>query len=166
MSTRAMILVKRYFSGPYELHYRHCDGYPQGLGVELIEALKKGLDTDEVLKIVGAEKERVYPVAEVDDAFLKVQGDLEWLYVINDYNSEKDLRALGIYKTSCPFSFKEEGTPDFVFRCFWSYVRYFPANHISKMEHVEETAQTTLNALVALERAKMARQINNRAPVA
>ena len=160
MSTRAMILVKRYSSGPYELHYRHCDGYPLGLGVELIEALKKGLETMEVLKIVGAERERGYPLGKVEDAFLKVQSDLEWLYELADYNSEKDLRSLGIYKTSCPFTFKE-GTPDFVFRCFWSYVRYFPLDHHSKMEQVEETAQTTLNALISLERAKLARPVEN-----
>ena len=161
MSTRAMILVRRYWNGPYQLHYRHCDGYPLGLGVELIEALKKGVDTEEVLKIVGAEKERGYPIGKVEDAFLKVQGDLEGLYTLDDHNNEKDLRALGIYKTSCPFTFKEDGTPDFVFRCFWSYVRYFPLDHHSRMEHVEEIAQTTLNALISLERAKVAKPIEN-----
>jgi hypothetical protein len=150
-----MILVKRYCNGPYELHYRHCDGYPLGLGVELIEALKQGADTPEVLKIVGAENERGHPIGKVEDAFLKVQGDLEWLYEISDYNSEKDLRSLGIYKTSCPFTFKDEGAPDFVFRCFWSYVRYLPVDHHSKMEQVEETAQIALNALVSLEKEKL-----------
>lgn len=154
-----MILVKRYFGGPFELHYRHCDGYPMGLGVELIQALKEGLETVDVLRMVGAEKERGCPVGMVEDAFLKVQGDLEWLYELSDYNPEKDLRSLAIYKTSCPYTYKEEGAPDFVFRCFWSYVRYLPRDHVSKMEQVEENAQTTLSALISLESAKAARQI-------
>lgn len=150
-----MILVKRYSNGPDELHYRHCDGYSLGLGVELIEALKQGLETGEVLKQVGAEEEIGHPVREVEDAFLKVQGDLEWIYEIGDYNSSNDLRSLGIFKTSCPYTSRENGTPDFVFRCFWSYVKYFPNDHQSKMEQVEAIAETTLQALISLERAKL-----------
>ena len=147
-----MILLRRYSGGPYELHYRHCDGYPLGLGVELIEALKQGLETDDVLKQVGAERERGYPVSKVEDAFLKVQGDLEWLYELSDYNQDKELRSLGIYKTSCPYTFHD--LPDFVFRCFSSYVKYFPTDHHSKMEQVEATAETALHAVISLERAK------------
>jgi hypothetical protein len=150
-----MILVKRYANGPNALHYRHCDGYPLGLGVELIEALKQGLDTAEVLRKVGGEKEVGHPVGKVEDAFLKVQGDLEWIYTVNDYHSDIELRSLGIFKTSCPYSSRENGIPDFVFRCFWSYVKYLPADHQSKMEQVESIAETTLQALISLERRKL-----------
>lgn len=58
------------------LHYRHSDGYPLGLGVELIQS-KVDLETVTVLKMLGVERERGSPLGKVEDAFLKVQRDPE-----------------------------------------------------------------------------------------
>jgi len=40
MGTRAMVLRQQYMNGAYECYYRHLDGYPTGLGADLICALK------------------------------------------------------------------------------------------------------------------------------
>ena len=85
MSTRAMILVQYgdAWASPYHMYYRHCDGDPTGLGQELIEAMKRGLTTEEMIEEVCAEDTKA-TVSEIEDAFLKYQGDLEWIYVIRN----------------------------------------------------------------------------------
>ena len=74
MSTRAMILVQygESWNSPYHMYYRHCDGYPSGLGEELKNAMSRGYSIDEILKEVGAEDEG-RTVLEPEDAFLKHQ---------------------------------------------------------------------------------------------
>ena len=156
MGTRSMIAVQRYWNSPYELFYRHMDGYATGLGVELIEAMKQGLSVEEIMEKVGAEPER-RSVERPEDAFLKVQGDLEWIYVICNPTDAKTI-SLQILRTSCPdFWFNgAENATDFVFSAWFSYVQYFPENYKEVMRQVERTAEITLNALAALEKAKKA----------
>jgi len=40
MGTRAMVLRQVGINGSYQCYYRHLDGYPTGLGAELVEALR------------------------------------------------------------------------------------------------------------------------------
>jgi len=102
MSTRAMICVDWYGHGHFELFYRHCDGYPTGLGSELIEALLKYNSVEKVLEEVEARSEGRF-VARPEDAFLKVQSDLEWIYVITHAKCSQRL-SLQVLKTSCPYT--------------------------------------------------------------
>ena len=69
MSTRAMICVDWYGHDHYELFYRHCDGYPTGLGMELVDAMLKHDSIEEVIKEVGAVAES-RTINRPEDAFL------------------------------------------------------------------------------------------------
>jgi len=120
MSTRAMILVqyREAWASPYHMYYRHYDGYPTGLGDEMVRAMIQGKSIDDVLKEVGAEDEHE-TVSKPEDAFLKYQGDLEWIYVIR--NPDNDNRSLEILKTSYPTLIEN----DFVFSVLCCYQKYF-----------------------------------------
>jgi len=120
MSIRAMILVQygEAWASPYHMYYRHYDGYPTGLGDEMVRAMIQGKSIDDVLKEVGAEDEHE-TVSKPEDAFLKYQGDLEWIYVIR--NPDNDNRSLEILKTSCPALIEN----DFVFSVLCCYQKYF-----------------------------------------
>ena len=120
MSIRAMILVQygEAWASPYHMYYRHYDGYPTGLGDEMVRAMIQGKSIDDVLKEVGAEDEHE-TVSKLEDAFLKYQGDLEWIYVIR--NPDNDNRSLEILKTSYPTLIEN----DFVFSVLCCYQKYF-----------------------------------------
>ena len=75
MSTRAMIAVQHSQNGPFALYYRHSDGYPTGLGIELMEGLRLGKGIDELMQLVGAEWTGRL-VEEPQEAFPKVPGRL------------------------------------------------------------------------------------------
>ena len=80
MTTRAMICVDSSENGrSYALYYRHHDGGPAALGVELLEALRAGKSLEEVIEAVGAEQTS-RAVGEPGEAFFRVQDDLEWIY--------------------------------------------------------------------------------------
>jgi len=115
-----MILVqyREAWASPYHMYYRHYDGYPTGLGDEMVRAMIQGKSIDDVLKEVGAEDEHE-TVSKPEDAFLKYQGDLEWIYVIR--NPDNDNRSLEILKTSYPTLIEN----DFVFSVLCCYQKYF-----------------------------------------
>ncbi len=147
MSTRSMIAVRYDSDGPYALYYRHCDGYPTGLGRELIERLHFYKDIDSLLKEVGAEKTKHF-VDKPEDAFLKVQGDLEWIYVI-ELSPEHERTSLSICRTSNPITQRR-----FVFRTWHSYLKYIPYDFVEQiMRNIEFTAHIVLQALAAFESA-------------
>jgi len=145
-----MIAIQRYDNSQYELYYRHLDGYPTGLGVELIEALKEKLPIDKVIERVRAEDEH-RTVEKPEDAYLKVQGDLEWIYVIRDLNS--NTTSLEILKTSCPYFWQlaldDRRRKEFVFSVWFSYVRFFPEDYKERMGEVQRMAEISLNCLEA-----------------
>lgn len=169
MSTRAMVVFQSSMNGVYHCYYRHCDGNPAELGTELINAIKS-LETREFFAAVKevAEKCKLQDeerhIEKPEDAFLKVQGDLEYVYVVcNIYelpttavNNEKfDTRSIGILKTSCP-----RELPDFVFPIWWSYAEFFPDNARERMAEVERAAGITLNGLEAYDRARKFTAVN------
>ena len=147
MSTRAMIAVQYNWNGPFALHYRHCDGYPTGLGMELVEGLKLHQDIDALLEQVGAEQLNRL-VSEPKDAFLKVQGDLEWIYAIR-VDPDRGRTSLSIYKTSNPYTRRE-----FAFHVWHSYVKYLPRGQgRGVMRQIETMTHIALSALGEFEKA-------------
>lgn len=146
MGTRAMIALQRFPNGIYELYYRHMDGYPTGLGAELIEAMKETPDIDQVLKKVDSAGSN-RGVTDPKDAFLQVQSDLEWIYVIENPESETS-RSLTILKTSCPTD------RDYVFMAWFSYQQYFSETYAEDLRMVEKTAEMALEAIKAFSHSK------------
>ena len=148
MSTRAMICVDWYGHDHFELFYRHCDGYPTGLGMELIDAMLKHNSIEEIPTAVCAEPVNRF-INEVEDAFLKVQSDLEWIYVIRNA-AKPDSMSLEIYKTSCPYTRR-----NFVWPVWFSYKKYIVRKRaLWAMLVIEMTASNTLHALHEFEKAE------------
>jgi len=145
MGTRAMVARQANPNGVYELYYRHLDGYPTCLGVDLIEALRSPLlkGWEDVAKECKLEDESK-TVEKPEAAFLKVQGDLDYIYEVRDY----DPKSLTIYKTSNPWD-GAKGLPSFVFPIWFSYRHYFPAPHDTpaRMAEVERTASIALQSI-------------------
>jgi len=151
MSTRAMICVDWSGHDHFELFYRHCDGYPTGLGQELIEAMLRHDSIEEVLREVCAESQG-RSIGRIEDTFLKVQSDLEWIYVICNAN-DKETVSLQIFKTSNPYTKRE-----FIWPVWFSYKTYMKRKKtLLEMSVVELTASNTLHALHEFEKAKVAR---------
>ena len=150
MSTRAMICVDWYGHGHYELFYRHCDGHPRGLGMELLDAMLKYESIEEVIKEVGATPQG-RTINKPEDAFLKVQSDLEWIYVIRN-GAHSDTMSLQIYKTSYPYTKR-----NFVWPVWFSYRTYMKRKRaLPEMSMIELAASNTLHALHEFEKAKPA----------
>jgi hypothetical protein len=71
MSTRANVILKK---GERKVYlYRHCDGYPDGLGQDLQEAMDSTPE-DTILNIL-----------EIDGIELTtgIHGDVEYIYIVN-----------------------------------------------------------------------------------
>jgi len=158
MSTRGAVVVQHYPNGRYEIYYRHCDTYPTNLGAELLEKMKaqamfgKEISIDDLVKELGLEATGV-SVEKPEDAFLEYQGDLEWIYVIENPH---DLltTSVAILRTSCPdfWMKKVENRPDFAFRVWFSYLRFLSidvAEIASKMRFVESMAEIALSAVAS-----------------
>lgn len=143
MSTRAMIAVRESWNGALRLFYRHCDGYPSGLGAELIAEMKRSRDLAGVLSAVDAKDEGKL-AHKISDIYPGCQGDLEWIYVLDATNW-----SLAIVKTSNPHCDKR-----FTWLAWFSYARYFPQDHEAEMARVEATASQILHALAAFESDK------------
>jgi len=148
MGTRAMVL-REIGRGVYECYYRHLDGYPTGLGVELIEALRQPLygTWKDVVTALQLEDENI-TVAKPEDAFLKVQADLEYIYVVKNYG--KNNTSLTIYKTTDFYNL-----PPFTWIIWYSYKEYFPSSNdvIKTMAQIEQSATITLECLQAYHKA-------------
>jgi len=149
VGTRAMVLRKFGEDGAgalYRCYYRHLDGYPSGLGAMLIEALRSSFvrSWDQLVEYCNLKDENVV-VGRPEDAFLRVQGDLDYIYVV-----QENPRGLRIYRTSNPYPL-----PPFAFLVWASYQRYFPApkDVVRKMADVEAMANLILNALESYHKA-------------
>lgn len=138
-----MILVQcgEAWASPYQMYYRNQDGYPAGLSNELVMAMNQGKSIDDILREVGAEDEHE-TVNKPEDAFLKYQGDLEWIYVIR--NPDNDNRSLEILKTSC-FALIEN---DFVFSVLCCYQKYF--DNAPNMQIVQYVGSVMKTGMVEL----------------
>jgi hypothetical protein len=142
-----MICVDYNGSDHFELFYRHCDGYPTGLGRELIEAMLKHGQIEEVLSQVSAEPEG-RSVQRIEDVFLEVQSDLEWIYVICNANDPGTV-SLQIFKTSNPYTRRQ-----FIWPVWFSYRVHMKKNKALKdMPLVELVASNVLEALGGFEKA-------------
>lgn len=141
MSTRACVCFGDY--GSWQVYYRHCDGYPTGLGLELAEALKRGLDKKQIIKTLNLEDyDKI--VKEPEECFTKIQGDLDYIYTVRT-NYPK---ALAIYKTSNPWLNVSFAFP------VWSYlVCYFPKDLEREMRTAEQIAQATIRAIANYHKA-------------
>ena len=123
MGTRGMIAVQR-SEYSYNLFYKHLDAYPEWLGVELMRKMVTSIgdDIENVMEAVGAKRE-ANTVEKPEDAFLRIQGDLEWIYAIEGLDDGKitEKTSLIIYRTSNPWCRRK-----FVFRVWSSYLRLAP----------------------------------------
>ena len=148
MSTRGMVVFGRNTAGGGPAYYRHHDTYPTGLGLKLIELMRQGKSEEEIATEAGLAYEVI--VSRVEYTFLKLQGDLDWVYLIQDVR-RGDSASLEIYRTSNPV-FSE---PKFIFPVWFSYVRFFPSRREAPrvMERVEHTAEVVLHALAAYHEA-------------
>jgi len=81
MSTRAFVLVSE-FPRRYVVYYRHCDGYPTGLGLELIRAVQSGVVKPEELAEQLDLEEYFRWVTDPTEAFPVLQADIEWVYEV------------------------------------------------------------------------------------
>jgi hypothetical protein len=159
MSTRGMVAVQQGMNGRYKLYYRHTDTYPTGLGYDLISKLKatqtfgwQQKEIEKILQEVGCRFEGEY-VDKPEDAFLKVQGDLEYIYVIEDLDNPTAL-SVQILRTSDPYFL--EPRVEFVYPIYFSYVSdvsVHPHELMADMARVECTSDMILNALEAYHKA-------------
>jgi len=144
MSTRACVCFGDY--GAWQVFYRHCDGYPTGLGFELAEALKQGLNRGQIIKTLNLEDYN-RTVREPEECFLRIQGDLDYIYAVRT-NYPK---ALTIYRTSNPWL-----SVNFVFPVWACLVCYFPVlkeNLKKEMRTAEQIAQATIRAIASYHKA-------------
>jgi hypothetical protein len=148
MGTRAMVCVQSYANGIYELFYRHNDGNPDALGFELVcflgevyrdielgfvKDLTPMQFIDRMVTALRLQPEN-RTVEDFQNAFLKVQGDLEYLYVIRLDSNFRRTR-FDLYKTSNPYT-----TVNFVFHVMGFYMMFAPQrvrNISEKMEQAE-----------------------------
>ena len=138
MSTRAFVLVSE-FPRRYVVYYRHCDGYPTGLGLELIRAVQSGVVKPEELAEQLDLEEYFRWVTDPTAAFLALQADIEWVYEVC---IDPPRTCIKIYKTSVP-----KDLPEFLFPVWSSYVRFLPEDIEAEMNFVEGTATIALNAV-------------------
>jgi hypothetical protein len=153
VSTRAMVGFTEdntFFS----VYYRHCDGYPTGLGEELLEAMKETNDQDKIAEKCGLEF--VTHMCAGDDYYdcgnprfyPKLQADLDWFYVVH-LDAQRELCSLTIFKTGNPYL---EGGKSW--RVWFSYVKYLPENHIEIMDLLEIQQSGLIQALLEFERSR------------
>ena len=143
-----MIAVQLGMNGPYQLFYQHCDTYPSWLGLRIAEKLRDGVEVAEMAEEFSW-KDVKGLVQRPEDAFMKIQGDLDWIYVIHNIHDENTL-SLGILRTSNPWC---DWKKPFVWRVWSSYVRFFPEDLAQTMRLVEMTAGITLHGLNAFYKA-------------
>jgi len=149
MSTRAMITVQWRPKGQYELLYRHLDGTPRVLGVELIRNLVQTPLRNALAKLHGVKKTGKF-VAKPEQAFTKVQSDLEWIYVVRD-NIIPGLISLEILKTSCPYLRRRFAWAVWLsnIHCVTNMKRI-----ASQMAAVEHNSATILEMVAAIEKSQ------------
>lgn len=164
MGTRTMVCVQSYHNGNYELFYRHNDGNPEALGFELLcflselnHAIEIGLEknlTPEAFINRMVEKLKLQPenrtVEKPEEAFLKVQGDLEYIYALH-LESLFSRTRLDIYRTSNPYTEK-----NFVFHLFGCYMMFAPKTIVEiaqRMDMIEAIGDISLNAIAQYEKA-------------
>lgn len=114
MSTRCMIKIcKKHFAS--EFVYHHCDGYPDGVGSELVKILRYYKTVEWTPnKISNALQD--YDSQYEDDGDVNAHGDEDYLYVI-----DCDERTIKCYEVAYDASFDDLGDeveiPDNTFTC-------------------------------------------------
>lgn len=166
MGTRAMVCVQMNPNGVYDLFYRHNDGNPDSLGFDLISFLVR-IAHEIAIEINHETHARIVErlvfeanlrhegrtVKEPEDAFLKVQGDLDYIYAISlsvPFNRSR----FDLYKTSNPHIRKP-----FVFHVTGFYLIFAPQNTrdiAEKMSLSEMMSRISLSAVAGFERTQEA----------
>ncbi|MBW2044109.1 MAG: hypothetical protein JRI96_04390 [Deltaproteobacteria bacterium] len=147
MSTRAMIAFADSGGRCFRVYYRHCDGYPTGLGLELIRALKEARDPGSVARKAGLEYQCMYASDEFHPRiYPECQGDLDWFYVVRLNGPE--LTSVDIFRTGNPYL-----NGGMSWRVWGSYLKYLPENLEQEFRFVEISAAGTLQALHQLQKA-------------
>jgi hypothetical protein len=178
MSTRGVVLLSRNkHRHPYNVHeiwYQHTDTYPEGLGVELLEHLMNYMHWGKVDSYFGAKPDSFeagieeiiakctqekYPqcVDKPEDAYHRVQGDLEWIYCIELDPDNPSTSEFAVYKVVKMWGSKV--ADDFVYCCYNKWFAELPRTSgevASAMEQVSEQGTVLQSAFrafgVALER--------------
>lgn len=148
MSTRACVCFSNTARMSWEVYYKHHDGYPTGLGLELAKLLKKNATKDRIIRKLSLENYRRL-IRSPEEAFTKIQGDLEWIYAIAINEKDPAWSAMRIYKTSNPAM-----DVGFVFPVWGCYAKLLPKNLKTTMEYVEMAVGVALNMLSAYREAR------------
>ena len=102
MSTRCMIKIYKKNSAS-EFVYHHCDGYPDGVGSELIKILRYYRNVEwtpnKIANILEA-----YDSQYENDGDVNAHGDEDYLYIINC-----DEKTIKCYEVDCYASFDSLG---------------------------------------------------------
>jgi len=150
MSTRAVVAMRR-GEGSWRIYYRHCDGYPMGLGRDLLQALQETSNEEEVARLAEVNFEAYSPGRFQDEAanliFPKFQADLEWIYFV-DFSAPSP--RFDIFRTSCPY-FEE----NFTFRVWGCYLQFLPTDWEQQLQQVQLAANMMLRALGAFRKGVM-----------
>ncbi|MEW6664173.1 MAG: hypothetical protein AB1512_02985 [Thermodesulfobacteriota bacterium] len=146
MSTRAMVAFQERCGSPYSVFYRHCDGYPTGLGLDLMRALKKAQDPGKVARKADLKYDRLFSGDEYHPRIYPVcQADLDWFYLVSPDGPEHT--SVTIFKTGNPYL--EGGVS---WRVWFCYLKYLPEDLERELRFVEISAWGTLQALREVQR--------------
>jgi len=150
MSTRAVVATRK-GEGSWRIYYRHCDGYPMGLGKDLLQALQQTEDEEEVARLARVNFEAHTPGRFQDEVanliFPKFQADLEWIYFV-DFSTPSP--RFDIFRTSCPY-FQE----NFTFRVWGCYLQFLSTDWEQQLQQVQLAANMILRALEAFRKEVM-----------
>jgi len=148
VSTRSIIVFRSdACSHSKTVYYRHCDGYPTGVGLEIVEAFRKaksGITDEQIVDFIARELEAEFyrhTTMKIDRMFPEIQADLEWIYEVCLGSHP----SLTIYKTTNPFL-----EADFIWEVFSSYLSYMPENPEEVREELRMTERVSRNVLKAL----------------
>lgn len=142
MSTRGVICIREGRGGSFDKYYHHTDTYPTGIGIELLKWLKNSGEVEDLKKILPNMRHEGF-IDHPEDAFLKGQGDLEYIYVVQ---LDGERSRIDVLRTSNPYFEK-----DFVFHIWGCYKQFMPKDVVKVMADVERSTHIALNIMQAYE---------------
>lgn len=96
MSTRSNIAIIS--KEETKVIYHHCDGYPEGVGAELLDEHLKVLDDETPSKFANALMARDASYQYTNG---RLHGDIEYLYVVDTDKKTLTCYSLDIWNTKC-----------------------------------------------------------------
>jgi len=146
--TKAAICVMPETAQEYEVYFRRHDGGPLDLGMELLNAVRKTGCVEKAIKKVGAGMLDKW-VCYAGDVYPDIKNDAEWIYVLTKQGTHGGI-TLEIYRTNYPLTRRR-----FTWQVWSGKTENLDkVTATRQMEIVEMTANSTLRALDAFERAK------------